>query len=87
MSSFQYLGELVIDYIKIDGSFIKNIEDNAFNKSVVNSISQIGHSLGLNVIAEFVENEKILNQLDKNLIDYVQGYGIERPQPLEDLLS
>lgn len=87
MSSFQYLSNLDIDYIKIDGSFIKNIENNAFNCSVVKSISEIGHSLNLEIIAEFVENDEILANLDKTLIDYVQGYGIERPRPLSELIS
>lgn len=87
MSSFQYLSELDIDFIKIDGSFIKNINNNPFNQSVVYSISQIGHSLGLAIIAEFVENNEILSNLDEQQIDYVQGYGIERPQPLDELLS
>jgi len=84
MSSFQYLSELPLDYIKIDGSFVKNIQGNSFNQSVIKSISQIGHSLGLEIIAEFVENDEILNELDKSLIDYVQGYEIELPHPLVD---
>ena len=87
MSSFQYLSNLDIDYIKIDGSFIKNIEDNPFNQSVVKSISEIGHSLNLEIIAEFVENDMVLAALDKTLIDYVQGYGIERPRPIDELFS
>lgn len=82
MSSFQYLSELPLDYIKIDGSFVKNIHNNLFNQSVIKSVSQIGHSLGLKIIAEFVENEEILAELDKSLIDYVQGYKIEHPHPL-----
>lgn len=84
MSSFQYLSKLPLDYIKIDGSFVKNIHNNPFNQSVIKSISQIGHSLGLEIIAESVENEQILNELDKSLIDYVQGYEIEYPHPLTD---
>ena len=87
MSSFQYLSNLDIDYIKIDGSFIKNIEDNPFNQSVVKSISEIGHSLNIEIIAEFVENDMVLAALDKTLIDYVQGYGIERPRPIDELFS
>ena len=88
MSSFQYLSELPLDYIKIDGSFVKNIHDNLYNQSVIKSISQIGHSLGLEIIAEFVENKQILDELDKSLIDFVQGYEIEHPHPLfENKLS
>ena len=82
MSSFQYLGDLPIDYLKIDGSFVKHVNTNPYNQSVIKSISQIGHSLGLDVVAEFVENEDILAALDKSQIDYVQGYAIERPHPL-----
>jgi EAL domain-containing protein (putative c-di-GMP-specific phosphodiesterase class I) len=87
MSSFQYLSELDIDYLKIDGNFVKDISENPFNQSIVNSISQIGHSINLEIVAEYVENEKILSNLDKDLIDYVQGYGIERPRPLKELFS
>lgn len=87
MCSFQYLNELPVDYLKIDGGFIKNIINNPFNQSVVQSISQIGHSLDLEIVAEFVEDQSILDQLDTDLIDYVQGYGIEYPKPIEELLS
>jgi len=87
MSSFQYLNELPLDYLKIDGSFVKGINDNPFNKSIIQSISQIGHSINLEIIAEFVENEEILKQLDKNLIDYTQGYAIEHPRSIDILLS
>jgi len=82
MSSFQYLSKLPLDYIKIDGAFVKDIQNNLYNQSVVNSIVQIGHSLDLKIIAEFVENDEILLELDNYLVDYVQGYKIEKPHPL-----
>jgi len=82
MSSFQYLSKLPLDYIKIDGSFVKDIQNNLYNQSVIKSIGQIGHSLGLNIIAEFVENDEILLELENYFIDYVQGYNIQKPRPL-----
>jgi len=82
MSSFQYLGKLPLDYIKIDGTFVRDIQNNLYNQSVIKSIGQIGHSLGLDIIAEFVENDEILSELENYLIDYVQGYKIEKPHPL-----
>ena len=83
LSSFQYLSELPVDFIKIDGSFIKYIHENPYNLCVVNSICQIGHSRGLKIVAEFVENEEILTYLDNSLIDYVQGYCLEHPHKLD----
>ncbi|MDH5396236.1 MAG: EAL domain-containing protein, partial [Gammaproteobacteria bacterium] len=77
MSSFKYLGQLAIDFIKIDGDFIKDLHVNSFNQNVVKSISHIGHSLGLSIIAEYVETEEILAAIDESLIDFVQGYAIE----------
>jgi EAL domain-containing protein (putative c-di-GMP-specific phosphodiesterase class I) len=87
MCSFQYLNEFPVDYLKIDGNFVKNIDQSAFNKSVIESISQIGHSLGLKIVAEFVENQSIMDCLDTSLIDYVQGYAIEYPRPVDDLFD
>jgi diguanylate cyclase (GGDEF)-like protein/PAS domain S-box-containing protein len=83
MSSFSYLKNLPIDYLKIDGSFIKNIVTNAIDSVMVECINRIGHMLGLLTIAEFVENEAILNKLHDLGVDYAQGYGIAEPCPME----
>jgi diguanylate cyclase (GGDEF)-like protein/PAS domain S-box-containing protein len=82
MSSFTYLKHLSVDFLKIDGSFVREILDNANDKAIVESINQIGHALGKKTIAEFVENEDIAACLKGLGVDYAQGYAIGRPEPL-----
>ena len=83
LSSFGYLKNLPVDYLKIDGSFIKDILDDPIDRALVKSINDIGHVMGKKTIAEYVENDMILQVLDEIGIDYAQGYGIARPRPLE----
>jgi len=84
-SSFRYLKNLAVDYIKIDGTFIKKIDQNYEDKIFVKSLSEIAHALGKKTIAEFVENEAIMSILREYDIDFVQGYHIGKPQPLENI--
>lgn len=86
-SSFEYLNNLAFDYLKIDGSFIRDIMHDDVQKSMVESINQVGHLKGVETIAEFVENDDIIKELRKIGLDYGQGYGISRPMPLEDAIS
>ncbi len=81
MSSFAYLKNLPIDFLKIDGSFVKNIMDDSIDHAMVKSINDIGHIMGLKTIAEYVENEAIKDQLVTMNIDYLQGYHIAQPKP------
>lgn len=81
MSSFTYLKNLPVDYLKIDGYFVKTMLENEIDKAMVSSIHQIGNVMGLKTIAEFVENDAILDELKIMGIDYGQGYGIGRPEP------
>ena len=83
LSSFAYLKNLPVDYLKIDGSLIKDIENDPVNITMVKSIIHIGQSMGLKTIAEYVENDITLNILRDLDIDYVQGYGIAQPVPIE----
>lgn len=85
LSSFSYLKNLPVDYLKIDGSLIKDIEKDNVNITMVKSIIHIGQSMGLETIAEYVETDGILNILRDLEIDYVQGYGIAKPVPLEEI--
>lgn len=85
LSSFGYLKNLKVDYLKIDGSFIKDIDKDSTDLAMVQSINSIGHVMGLKTIAEFVESETILEKLRDIGVDYVQGYYIDRPRPLEQL--
>ncbi|HEX7510729.1 MAG TPA: EAL domain-containing protein, partial [Chitinivibrionales bacterium] len=86
LSSFKYLKHLPVDYLKIDGSFVKNIVDSTIDAAIVSTINEIGHLMGLSTIAEFVENASIFSALKKMGVDYAQGYCIARPRPLEDSL-
>jgi diguanylate cyclase (GGDEF)-like protein/PAS domain S-box-containing protein len=86
LSSFAYLKNLPVDFLKIDGLFVKDILDDQVDLAMVKSINEVGHVMNKKTIAEFVENEKILNLLRQIGIDYAQGYGIGRPVPLTDLL-
>ncbi|WP_455217358.1 DUF1631 family protein [Kaarinaea lacus] len=85
MSSYAYLKNLPVDYLKIDGVFVKDMENNANDYAVVKSICEIGHFMGKKVIAEFVENNQILKMLRDIGVDYGQGYGIQKPRLLSDL--
>lgn len=78
-SSFAYLKELPADYIKLDGSFIRNLHKDKVDRALVRSIIEVVQSLGRKTVAEFVENEEILNFLADNGVDYAQGYYIGRP--------
>jgi len=83
LSSFAYLKTLPVDFLKIDGSFVRDIADDPIDYAMVQSINAIGHVMGLKTIAEFVENDAILQLLSEIGIDYAQGYHIGRPRPLE----
>jgi len=83
LSSFAYLKQLPIDYLKIDGMFVRDCVHNTVNLEIVNSINGIGQVLGLKTIAEFVEDEATLISLEHIGVDFVQGYLIAAPQPWE----
>ncbi|MBE9077299.1 PAS domain S-box protein [Romeria aff. gracilis LEGE 07310] len=82
MSSFGYLRSLPVDYIKIDGGFVKEIVDNPVDAAMVEAINRVGQVMGIQTIAEFVENEDILEKLKTLGVDYAQGYGIAKPRQL-----
>ncbi|BCG64301.1 MAG: two-component system, chemotaxis family, CheB/CheR fusion protein [Methyloprofundus sp.] len=87
LSSFAYLKNLQVDLLKIDGMFVKDMLDDPIDFEMVKSINQIGHVMGLETIAEFVENEQILDKLREIGIDYAQGYHLGKPQPIASLLE
>ena len=86
VSSYGYLRELPVDYLKIDGIFVKDMENDPVSQEMVRSINQVGHVMGLEVIAEYVENDEIIRILNEIGVDYGQGYGISRPIPIEDVV-
>ena len=81
MSSFTYLKHLPVDFLKIDGSFVKDMLDDPSDRALVESINHIGHLMGLTTIAEFVETPAIIDAFCEIGVDYAQGYVIGRPQP------
>jgi EAL domain-containing protein (putative c-di-GMP-specific phosphodiesterase class I) len=82
MSSFAYLKNLPVDFLKIDGSFVRDILDDPVDCGMVESINQIGHLMGLKTIAEYVENGHVRERLAEIGVDYVQGFGVAMPEPL-----
>lgn len=87
VSSFGYLKNLPVDYLKIDGMFVKDIVDDPIDYAMVKSINEIGLLMGMKTIAEFVENDAIKMKLKTLGVNYAQGYGLGRPEPLEDLIA
>ena len=86
-SSFAYLKNLPVDFLKIDGSLVRDMAHDALDEAMVRAINEIGHVLSIATIAEFVENEAILEKLNALGVDYAQGYAIGRPAPIDAHLS
>lgn len=82
MASFGYLKNLDIDFIKIDGSFVADFLRDPVDKAVVEAINNIGHVMGVNIIAEHVDDPALLDALRDIGVDYAQGFGIGRPEPV-----
>ena len=87
VSSFGYLKSLPVDYLKIDGSFIKDIINDVVAAEMVRSVNQVGHMMGIKVIAEYVENDQIIQLLREIGVDFGQGYGISKPIPMADVVK
>ena len=87
MSSYAYLRKLPVDYVKIDGAFVKDMVSDPFNRSIVESIHHISRASGKRTVAEFVEDEAILAALAEIGVDFAQGYALDRPAPLVDKLE
>ena len=84
LSSFAYLKALPVDYLKIDGVFVRQIDRNVVDWTMVKSINDIGQIMGKKTIAEFVESETVLTQLREIGVNYGQGYLFGKPEPLEN---
>ncbi|HEX9941638.1 MAG TPA: EAL domain-containing protein [Thermoanaerobaculia bacterium] len=82
LSSFAYLRDLQVDFLKIDGEFVQNMMEDRVKRAMVESINQIGHVMGLQTIGEWVENRQTFEALKELGVDYAQGYWLCRPQPL-----
>jgi EAL domain-containing protein (putative c-di-GMP-specific phosphodiesterase class I) len=82
LSSFGYLKHFPVDYLKIDGSFVREILHDPIDREMVRSINEIGHLTGKQTIAEFAENAEIITMLRGLGVDYAQGYGVDKPHEL-----
>jgi EAL domain-containing protein (putative c-di-GMP-specific phosphodiesterase class I) len=83
LSSFSYLKSLPVDYLKIDGGFVKGLVADAIDQALVEAVHQIGHIMNLRTIAECVENQAILLKLKQIGVDYGQGYALGHARPLD----
>ncbi|MHB8985933.1 MAG: bifunctional diguanylate cyclase/phosphodiesterase [Eubacteriales bacterium] len=80
-SSFSYLRMLPVDYLKIDGSFVRNMDKDPTHRALIQAMNTVAHTLGKKTVAEFVENKDILDSLKEIKVDLVQGYYLGRPGP------
>lgn len=85
LSSFNYLKNLSVDYLKIDGAFVRDIVINPVDRSMVEAVHRIGHQLGLKTVAEYVESDATLALLRQIGVDYVQGNGVHAPESIDTL--
>jgi len=85
LSSYNYLRELPVSYLKIDGSFVRDMNVNPVNHALVASINQVAHVLGLKTIAEWAEDASTIDRLRALGVDYVQGYALGIPRPVNEL--
>jgi Amt family ammonium transporter len=82
LSSFANLKNLSLDYLKIDGYFIRNLASDTVNQAMVTAMIKLARSLNFRVIAEQVEDTSALESVRRMGVDFVQGYQVGRPQPL-----
>ncbi|HVY06417.1 MAG TPA: EAL domain-containing protein [Burkholderiales bacterium] len=81
MSSFAYLKHLPVDFLKIDGGFVKDMADDPIDRAMVEAINSVGHVMGKQTIAEFVDGERVVRMLREIGVDFAQGYGVAKPRP------
>lgn len=86
VSSFEYLKRLPVDYLKIDGVFVKQMHENDIDRAMVKAINEVGEVMGMKTIAEFVENEMIYENLRDIGVSFAQGYWVSKPEPIENII-
>ena len=87
LSSFGYLKVLPVDYLKVDGGFVKEVTSDDVSHSMVSAIAQIGRTMGLMMVAEYVNDDATKDILSRIGIDFVQGFGIGKPAPLGGIVA
>lgn len=86
MSSFSYLRSLPADFLKIDGSFIRNVDKSEIDVAMVRAITEVAHAMGMKAVAESVESESILSKLQHLGVDFAQGNAVSLPRPLSEFM-
>ena len=86
-ASYAHLKNLPVNFLKIDGMFVKDITHDPIDFAIVKSVNEVGQVLGMQTIAEFVENDEIVEKLSEIGVNFLQGYAISRPAPLDELLD
>ena len=86
-SSFGYLKSLKVDYLKIDGQFIRDVVVDPLDDAAVRCFVDVARVIGVKSVAEFVDNPAVLRRLQEIGVDFVQGYLLHRPAPIDDLLG
>jgi diguanylate cyclase (GGDEF)-like protein/PAS domain S-box-containing protein len=87
LSSFSYLKQFPVDYLKIDGEFVRDILEDDKSYVFIRSMTEVGHCLDMKVIAEFVESDTMFDKLREANVDYIQGYTVGKPVSIQTLLS
>jgi EAL domain-containing protein (putative c-di-GMP-specific phosphodiesterase class I) len=87
MSSFAYLKHLPVDFLKIDGVFVKDMADDPIDRAMVEAINNVGHVMGKLTVAEFVDSDLVLKALRQIGVDFAQGYGVAKPRPFAPRLQ
>jgi EAL domain-containing protein (putative c-di-GMP-specific phosphodiesterase class I) len=86
-SSYGYLKNLPVDFVKIDGNFVRDILNDPIDLAMVTSIKDVAEAMSIKTVAEFVESEEIMVQLGKMGVDFAQGFSIAKPDPLSAFVS
>lgn len=87
LSSFGYLKNLPVDVIKIDGQFVRDLATNPVDQEMIRAIHQVGKAMGIQTVAEFVEDELSLLELERIGVDFAQGYHLGKPQPMYEAVA
>ena len=87
LSSFAYLKHLPVDFLKIDGNFVRDMATDQIDHAMVEAINQLGHVMGIQTIAEYVETPEVLEKLKMVGVDYAQGFAIGYPVPIEEAFA
>ena len=82
LSTFEYLKQLPVDFVKLDGSMIRDVASSRISQAMVHAVNYVAHEMGMKSVAEYAESDEIIAALQKLSIDYAQGHALGKPEPL-----